>query len=29
MALKGLPLITLDTGGHHLARLITALGGDH
>ena len=29
MALKGLPLITLDTGGHQLARLITALGRDH
>lgn len=29
MAFKGLPLITLDTGGHHLARLITVLGGEH
>lgn len=27
MALKGLPLISLDTSGHHLAHLITALGG--
>lgn len=27
MALKGLPLICLDTSGHHLAHLITALGG--
>ncbi|MFB2864678.1 DUF58 domain-containing protein [Aeromonas sp. MdU4] len=27
MALKGLPLITLDTSGHHLAHLTTALGG--
>jgi len=27
MTLKGLPLITLDTSGHHLAHLIAALGG--
>ena len=27
MALKSLPLICLDTSGHHLAHLITALGG--
>ena len=27
MALTGLPLISLDTSGHHLAHLITALGG--
>jgi hypothetical protein len=29
MASKGLPLITLDTSGHHLAHLTTALGGNH
>ncbi|MGL5976374.1 MAG: DUF58 domain-containing protein, partial [Aeromonas sobria] len=29
MAIKGLPLITLDTSGHHLAHLTTALGGNH
>lgn len=29
MAFKGLPLITLDTSGHHLAHLTTALGGTH